>query len=97
VWVSVLAVGCHHIDSCVEVHRIGALAVSYGICARVIVSLGHVVSRASVHRIDASVVGADEVCTVRAVNLVVAVPPSTSSAPSSLDTVSLPLPSPHSR
>ena len=56
--VCVLAVGPYHIDSAIEVHRIGAVAAVDGVLARVVVSVDHIVASTSTHHVDAALVGA---------------------------------------
>src|SRR5918995_4981701 len=70
--VSVLAVGRHHIDSRIEVHRVDALAAVDGVYACVIVSLDHVSANSSAYLVDPSLVSAYEVRAVPAEHIVVA-------------------------
>src|SRR5215207_2121673 len=53
--VCVLAVGPYHIDSAIEVHRIGTVAADDGVLARVVVSVNHVIASASTHDVVAEV------------------------------------------
>src|SRR5919106_518551 len=53
--VSDLAVVRNHVHSCIEVHRIDAIAAVDGVYPRVIVGVDHVVTGASVHRVVAAV------------------------------------------
>jgi hypothetical protein len=66
--VSVLAVGPYHIDSAIEVHRIGAVAAVDGVSAPVVVSVNHVVAG---DRVVAPVT-ADAVCAASSREIVVA-------------------------
>src|SRR5215207_1937744 len=59
--VCVLAVGPYHIDSAIEVHRIGTVAADDGVLARVVVSVNHVIASASTHHVAAALVSAYEV------------------------------------
>src|ERR671914_62500 len=64
--VSDLAVVRNHVHSCIEVHRIDAIAAVDGVYPRVIVGVDHVVTGAGVHRVGAALVGAYQVSTVAA-------------------------------
>src|SRR5918994_6725066 len=70
--VSVLAVGRHHIDSRIEVHRVDALAAVDGVYACVIVSLDHVSANSSAYLVDPSLVSAYEVRAAPAEHIIIA-------------------------
>src|ERR687898_2565521 len=70
--ISVLAVCCHHVDSRVEIHRIGAVTAVDSVSARVVVSLDYVIAAAGANIVDPSVVSAHEVRAAPTEHIVVA-------------------------
>src|SRR5918994_7354218 len=72
VQISVLAVCCHHVDSRVEVHRIGALTAVDGIYPRIVMSLDYVSAATGANLVDPSLVSAYEVRAATAEHIVVA-------------------------